>query len=377
MAIFSPQASTESRRVAKLDYGLIGSALVLLLVGLMSLYSVGMARDGGLYFRKQLINLAIGIVPFSVFYFVNPDIWKRISRFLYGLNLLLLVAVLVAGHEAKGAQRWIDIGPIQLQPSEVSKILVILTLASFYSYRSEKIREPGTFFLGLLHVIIPAILIFRQPHLGATLVILVSWFCVSLVAGIRGRYLLILLGVVVLGAVAVATIPALSSKFLLPYQQGRNPLLRERDVRGNDYQTWRAEIAFGVGGLSGSGFMRGEQKAAGYIPEQHNDFVFTIIGEEGGLIGGSLVLLAFGVFFYRVFLTMVHATEPFYRMIAAGIFGILGFHTIVNLFMVVQLGPVVGLWLPFLSHGGTALWLCVSCLGLLLNIRSREKPILF
>ena len=113
------------------------------------------------------------------------------------------------------------------------------------------------------------------------------------------------------------------------------------------------------------------------IPEQQTDFVFTIVGEEGGLVGSTIVLAVFGFFFYRIWLIYLHATEGYYKMLAAGILGMLAFHTIVNLAMVLQLMPVVGLWLPFMSYGGTAMWLCLSCVGLLLNVRSREKPVLF
>ena len=123
--------------------------------------------------------------------------------------------------------------------------------------------------------------------------------------------------------------------------------------------------------------MRGEQKQARFIPEQRNDFIFTVVGEEGGLVGCSLVLMVYGLFFYRAWLVMLDATEPYYKMLVAGIIGMLGFHMAVNMGMILQLVPVVGLWLPFLSHGGTAIWLCMSCVGLLLNIRRQERPVLF
>jgi rod shape determining protein RodA len=182
----------------------------------------------------------------------------------------------------------------------------------------------------------------------------------------------------VLAVTAIFNVPAFQDRFLRDYQRDRIERTQGvRDVRGSDYQTWRAEIAFGVGGVTGEGFLRGEQKRGRFIPEQHNDFILTVLGEEGGLVGTSILVCCFAVFFYRIFLIMFQATEFFYRLVATGIFAVLAFHTVVNTFMVVQLLPVVGLWLPFMSHGGTALWLCLACLGLLLNIRSRERPILF
>jgi len=132
-----------------------------------------------------------------------------------------------------------------------------------------------------------------------------------------------------------------------------------------------------VGGVSGAGFGKGDQKHAHFIPEQQNDFIFTVIGEEGGLIGCSFVLIAFGVFLYRIWLIMVQAEDPFHRLVAAGVFGTLAFHTIVNLGMNLQLLPVVGLWLPFMSYGGTAMWLCMASVAVLLNMRTRERPVLY
>ncbi len=291
----------------------------------------------------------------------------------------MLAAVLLHGKSAKGAARWLPLGPIQFQPSELAKILVILTLAAFYTARQDQITKLSTFFWGILHVGVPLMLILLQPHLGAALVMLVAWFSVSLIAGIPLKYLAGAVGVGVVMVALILSVPALSGKFLHGYQQGRvnGMMSRQKDVQGANWQTDRAEIAFGVGGVLGSGYMRGEQKAAGYIPEQQNDFIFTVVGEEGGLIGGTLVLAAFGFFFYRIWLVMLYAKDSYAKMIAGGIFAVLAFHTFVNIAMVLQLLPVVGLWLPFLSYGGTALWLCLGSVGLLLNIRRQERPVLF
>ncbi len=149
------------------------------------------------------------------------------------------------------------------------------------------------------------------------------------------------------------------------------------DSKKGNYQTDRAEIAFGVGGVSGTGYLKGEQKMGHFIPEQNDDFIFTVIGEEGGLIGCTLVLAAYGFFFYRLWLVMFFASDPYYKMIVGGLFASLGFHMFVNIAMVLHIVPVVGLWLPFLSYGGSAMWMCMSAVALALNIRARERPILF
>ncbi len=370
---------TPSRRAARWDYGLLLATAFLLLFGLMSLYSEGLQKDGLANFRRQLISTAIGIGPFVIMLTVRPSFWRRAAPVLYGTSLLLLAATLVLGKDAKGAQRWIDIGPLQFQPSEVAKLFVILTLASFYANRADRIHSLSTFLWGLLHVAVPMALILKQPSLTAALVLLSVWFGISLLAGVPMKFFATSLAAVALLGTAVFTIPAASKYLLHGYQEDRikGLLGKDKDKQGDDWQSDRAEIAFGVGGLTGTGFLRGEQKQGKYIPEQRNDFVFTVIGEEGGLVGSALVLCAYGFFFWRVFLVMVAASDDYERYIVGGIFALLATHTIVNIAMVLHLLPVAGLWLPFMSSGGTAIWLCMGCVGLLLNIRRQQRPILF
>ncbi len=379
-----PLTDETRREVRRLDWPLIAATIALLAFGLMSMYSVSYAGAGSTkpYFLKQAINIAIGLVPMAILALVHPKVWRRGSGWLYVVNLLLLLAVLVAGKHTKGAERWILLpGGVQFQPSELAKLLVILTLSAFYAHREASIDRPSTFFLGLLHVAVPMSLIFMQPHLGATIVVGIAWFAISLVAGVPLKYLGGLFACVAAlgGAMAV---PAVRHKVLKPYQEDRllgmlGVQSGKKDVKGANYQTDQAEIAFGVGGVTGTGFGQGSRKRAGYIPEQQNDFVVTVLGEEGGLVGCLLLLMAYVFFFYRVFLVMLHISDPFGKMAAGGVFAVLAFHTFVNMAMVMQLMPVVGLWLPFMSAGGTAMWLCLASVGLLLGIRRRERPILF
>jgi rod shape determining protein RodA len=370
-------SQADQRRGPRFDWLLLLSTVILVGVGLMSLYSEGMARDGGSTFKKQVLFTLIGLVPFSIFAFTHPKFWARFAPILYGANVLALLAVLKLGSAKKGAERWIEIGPLQFQPSEMAKLLTIITLATFFANRQNSIKSFSTFALSGVHVAVPMLMILMQPHLGACMVIFVSWLAVCLIAGVPMRYLGGTIAVFILVAASVLYFPPVSRLILRDYQQGRVAGMFSNDSQGKNWQTDRAEIAFGVGGVMGSGFMKGEQKKAHFIPEQHNDFIFTVVGEEGGLIGATLVLLAFGFFFYRVWIVMFTASDLYYRMIAAGIFAALFFHMFVNIAMVLKIVPVVGLWLPFLSYGGTALWLCLACVGLLLSIRRREKPVLF
>lgn len=371
-------SSSETRTLAhRTDWWLVLSTVLLMAFGLMSLYSVG-GGFAGHDFKKQLGFAGIGLIPFAIFAFVHPKVWRKGVNWLYVMNVLLLISVFVIGKHTKGAERWIQLPGIQFQPSELAKILTVLTVATFYSARQESIQKLSTFLLGLAHVLVPVILIRMQPHLGAAVSLFIIWFGISIVAGVPAKYLGACIGVVFALFLVAWNVPSLKAKVFPAYQLSRGEgFAGTKDHKGKNYQTDRAEIAFGVGGVMGSGFMKGEQKAGGFIPEQQTDFIVSVVGEEGGLIGCSILLFTYAFFFYRVFLVMLHAQEPYYKMIAAGIFAVLGFHTFVNIAMVLQLVPVVGLWLPFLSYGGTAMWLCMASVGLLLNVRRRERPILF
>ena len=370
----------EARRSPwRLDWGLLMSACALLIVGLMSLFSVG-AGGQETFFKKQLLNVIIGVAPFFLFLVVRPNTWRKGATWLYAFNILCLVAVFVVGKTVKGSERWIMLpGGIQFQPSELAKLLTIVTLSSYYANRQESIQTFGTFIVGFIHVAVPLLLIWKQPHLGAAMAVFVMWCAVSLVAGVNGRHIAGFLGVTIVLAGIAFSVPSIRGKLIHGYQESRINGLQAgtKDIQGKNWQTDRAEIAFGVGGVTGTGFLRGEQKQAGFIPEQHNDFIVTVIGEEGGLVGCALLLATYGFFFYRIFLIMLNATEPYHKMLAAGVFAVLGFHTFVNIAMVLQILPVVGLWLPFLSYGGTAVWLCMACVGLLLSVRRQQRPLLF
>ncbi|HZH99410.1 MAG TPA: FtsW/RodA/SpoVE family cell cycle protein [Fimbriimonadaceae bacterium] len=354
------------------DWPLLLSAATLLLVGLLSLHSLDVAT-GSAHLRRQAIRIVIGLIPLSVMYFVPPKAWLRFATPLYWLNLMLLVSVLLIGKSGKGATRWIDLGPIEFQPSELAKLLTVLTLSAFLFSRLGEIRRLKTFLLGLVHVAAPLALVFAQPHLGATLVIVVTWLGVSLAAGVPIRYLGAGVLIVIAGLGLAWNLPGV----LKPYQRERVEAMFSPDEKGNAFQPVRAQIAFGLGGVTGAGYLQGDQKKGKFIPEQHNDFIFTVVGEEGGLIGSALVIFLFGFFFYRAWLVVVRAEDRFHKMVAAGVFSVFTFHTIVNLGMNLQLLPVVGLWLPFMSYGGTAIWLCMAGVGLLLNIRNQQEEAVF
>jgi cell division protein FtsW (lipid II flippase) len=351
----------------KLDVWLLVATGILILFGLATLYSVDHARFGGTFFPRQAVFALIGVGLLYMFSRIGQDFIRRAVPLLYILQLGLLAVVLVAP-EKNGAHRWIDIGPLQFQPSELSKFVMILTLATYFESRRLDIREWKTFWQSLGIAALPIPLLMKQPHLGASMSLLVIWFCMAFYSGISGRRLI--------GSV-VAVVGAVTLLLSLPiaqfsYAQGRVLDLINPDAKGKGYQPYQAMLAIGNGGVLGQGYLRGDRIKGEHIPEQQNDFIFTVIGEEGGLVGCTLFLAALSFFFYRAWL--VGFSSPSYtgRLLAAGVLGVLAFHTIVNLGMNTGVTPVIGLWLPFTSYGGTALWFCMSCVGLLLAARTYE-----
>lgn len=350
-----------------LDPWMLVSAGALLFLGLASLYSIDTVREGRNFFSRQLLNAIIGIIPFIVLYRVRLNTWIRFAPVIYVVNLALLGAVLAFGTVGGGAQRWINIGFYQFQPSELSKLFIVLTLSAFYANRLDKIHKLSTFLLGMAHVAIPAMLIRMQPHLGAMLSLFAIWVVISVYAGVPGKFLGVMFGMIVLAGGIAVTVPGV----LQDYQMQRIQGLLDPDPRGDGYQQARARMAFGVGGITGTGFLQGEQKIA--FPEQQNDFILTLVGEEGGLAGVAMVAGLFGILLFRIWLTGYNAPNSYARMVASGVLAIIGFHALINMGMVLGILPVVGLWLPFMSQGGTALQLCMGCLGLLCNIRREEE----
>lgn len=380
MAAITLRPTTESRNEkVGIDWWMLGAAMVLTLIGLASIFSTGYG-DSLKEFKKQILYIFLGLVPMGVFGLCHPRLWAKGAKVIYVINLLFLVAVLAAGHSKNGAERWIGIGPIEFQPSELSKIFIVLTLASFYASRQDQIKSFSTFALGAAHVFVPVLLILKQPHLGASLLILTVWVALSLVAGVSPKYMFLVIGSFVLLTTLVFKVPTVRNHILKPYQWERVLGLLgvesgTKKVSDMKYQTDVASYAFANGGVSGTGYLKGEIKRR--VPFISTDFIWSLVGEEFGMLGCLAVLGVFALLFYRIWLGMLNAADLYYQLIMAGILTVLGFHTIVNAGMVMGFLPVVGLWAPFLSYGGSAIWLCMSLVGLALNVRARERVVLF
>lgn len=360
-----------SRLLRQMDWPLLISAVLLVLAGLLALWSASSVQANHADFRSQALGIVLALPAFFIFLLVDPRVWRNYSKFLFLFTLLLLVLVWVPGfgRSGGGADRWITLGPVGLQPSEIAKLLVILTLADCFHRYQTHIRSLKYLGLTFLHVLPSFLLVAAQPSLSTSLVFVAIWVAMSIVAGQNLKYLATIAAV---GAALFAF--AWQSDVIRPYQKER---VRDYVSGELGFHSERSLASVGSGRFIGEGFARGPLKEAKYVPEATTDFIFTVVAEEGGFVGSSLLIALYGFFLFRVWLVAMNANYRFYRYIATGIFTVFAFHTLVNLFVVLGVFPVTGVPLPFISFGRTAMLLSLAAVGLLLNVGGREKQLVF
>ena len=296
--------------------------------------------------------------------YVRPSWFKETVVFAYAGTMVLLVVVLIIGTIGGGARSWIEFGPLRIQPSELMKPILVIALATFYSMLPPRnIRTFGAIWPAAAMIGVPVAVILLQPDLGTSLLLTFSGITVMFLAGLPLR---LFLG----GAAAVAVgVPAIFP-FLLPHQKERILILLDpsQDPLGAGYHITQSTIAIGSGGITGQVFLNGTQSHLNFLPEQHTDFIFAAMAEEWGLLGGIVVLVGLGLLL-RWGIQVALAAKGRYEMLAAaGLSSIIFFYAAINLLMVVGLAPVVGIPLPFLSWGGSAMMTVMICLGLLMGI---------
>ncbi len=360
-------------RLRGLDGIFLLSALLLLGLGLLSLYSAAFQRaqeTGISYLQRQLTWAVFGALLAVVLVAVDYHRWLEGAYLLYGVNLVLLVLVLEMGVVRGGAQRWLTIGGFTVQPSEFAKITTILALARFLGSRKRSEGPGWQAILGSLGLLLaPAVLILREPNLGTATIFFGIGLAMLVTWGVPWRAVAALLGLGLLAA-------PLLWLFLADYQRSRllvfmNPNL---DPLGAGYTVIQSKIAVGSGGLWGKGWLAGTQNQLNFLPERHTDFIFSVIGEEWGILGTSFALALFALVFHRGFLIAAQTRDPYGRLLVVGLITMLAMHTIVNTGMTLGLMPVVGLPLPFMSYGGSWLLTCLTAVGICLSVSVR-RPI--
>lgn len=369
-----------------LDYTLLVTAALIIVYGLIAISSAThvtnpTGEDPYFFMKKQIIWAALGFMIMFFFMSWRYEELPRYTTALYILNLILLTAVLFMGHTALGAQRWIKLGPFVLQPSEFAKFIIILTLANFLAQREGKLNRLRDLIPVFLYTGLPLFLILQQPDLGTSLVFVAITFGMLYMAGARTG-LLLTLAFSGLAAVCGWIWAHLTYGIWIPlkeYQIARLTIFLNpwQDWQGAGYHMIQSQIALGSGGLFGRGLYCGTQNQLNFLPEQHTDFIFSVVGEELGFIGAGTLLILYFLLLYRGVKIATLAKDSFGRLVAAGIVTMLVFHILVNIGMTTGIMPVTGIPLPLFSYGGSAMLTNLAAIGLLENICARRQKILF
>jgi rod shape determining protein RodA len=356
-----PQQSL-AEKLWSINWGLVLLLTIIACIGFAMLYS---AADGSWHkwAGKQAIRYGVALVIMLAVATVDLRFWLKAAYFFYAIAFVLLIVVMLHGRTGLGAQRWIDLGVIQLQPSELMKIALVLVLARyFHGIAPEDIGRPHLLIWPAVLVMVPSLLVLKQPDLGTAMVLVMGGGAMFLLAGVRWWLFALVLSA---GGGAVPVI----WPFLKEYQKARvytflNP---ESDPLGAGYHSLQSKIAIGSGGVFGKGFMQGSQAHLSFLPERQTDFIFTMLAEEWGLVGGLVLLALYALVFIYGYAIAFRCRSQFGRLLALGITVNFFLYVFINTAMVMGLIPVVGVPLPLISYGGTAMLTVMFGMGLLMS----------
>jgi rod shape determining protein RodA len=367
---------SERRPIRHLDPVLLLAVFALAVVGLFMVYSAthqslsAVGLDPGTFLKKQVTFVALGSVMVLLAASFDYRFLKVYAGLIYAASLVLLVLVRSPlGTSVKGSQRWFQLFGFQFAPSEIAKLALIVMLATFLSELRSGDLTLQEVYRATAIAAVPGVLVFLQPDLGTSIVLVTILVGVLVVAGARARYL----GILALTAV-VLIFGAFQMGLVRDYQVNRltSFLDPQNDPLRSGYNRKQAEIAIGSGGLFGVGYLQGTQTNLDFVPEQHTDFIFTVVGEEFGFAGAFTLLVLFGVLIWRGFRIALLSKDPFGTYVAAGIGSYLAIQVFVNIGMTLGIMPITGIPLPFVSYGGSALLTNSAAVGLLLNIHMRR-----
>jgi rod shape determining protein RodA len=357
-----PQQSLALKLVS-INWVLVGLLTVIAGIGFAMLYSAANGswqpwaeRQALRYLVAALIMLAVAVVDIRL--------WLRASYAFYGVTMLLLIAVEVRGAIGMGAQRWIDLGLIQLQPSELMKIALVMVLARYFNgLTQDEVKRPLKLIVPALLILVPAVMVLKQPDLGTALMLLMGGAAMFFLAGVR----LWKFGLIIAAAAAVVPV---AWEHLRDYQKNRiyTFLDPENDPLGAGYHSLQSKIAIGSGGISGKGFLAGTQSHLNFLPERQTDFIFTMLAEEFGLMGGLALLGLYSLVFVYGYAIAFSSRSHFGRLLAFGITTNMFLYVFINIAMVIGLIPVVGVPLPLISYGGTSMLTVMFGFGLLMSV---------
>ena len=343
---------------------------VILAIGMMNLLSATAVEDKSMgLWRNQAVSLALGMIITLVLYFPHYSFLSRLAYLVYMGNMGLLLAVLAFGRSSLGARRWINLGGFSLQPSELMKLSMVIFLAKYFENKN---TSSGLKFTDLivptLFVLLPVAFIIVQPDLGTAMIILLVYGSMLLFLKIHPKVLILLT------IAAAVALPVVYNYGLKPYQRQRITTFIDpmSDPKGAGYNSIQSMIAVGSGQIWGKGYKKGTQAHLNFLPEHHTDFIFSVFSEEWGFIGCSILLLCYALFIMSGLSVAYQSNDKFASLLAFGITSIFFWHVFVNMGMVMGMLPIVGVPLPFMSYGGSALLTAMSGVAILVNIANKK-----
>ncbi len=354
------------------DIILFGSSILLLLLGLLMIYSTTLESESNLLLRQGLVAI-VGLGGMFTLAFFDYRNLKKVTGGVYLVILGLLIAVLFVGENIRGSARWIDLGFFNLQPAELTKLAMIIITAKYLDQQGEKLKDYRYILLLCFYVAIPFALVLIEPDLGSSLVIFFTWFAMLMFSKIKKKQLAIM--------ITIGLIAAIASWFFVlhDYQKQRVYTFIDpaADPQGQGYNVLQSIIAVGSGDFFGRGVGRGLQSQLKFLPERQTDFIFASTAEELGLIGSVVILLLYLLILQRILRASKAARDNFGMYLALGIFFMLFFQILINIGMNIGIMPVTGIPLPLMSYGGSSLLTTMLSLGLVQSIVARQKALRF
>ena len=369
----------ERRAVRHFDYGLLLLAAALVAYGGLLIYSASLTAYpdgiGGLDHPlvKQVLFAVLGLGAMAMIAWADYRLFGQMAPALYVLSIVTLIAVLFLGESAFGSRRWITIAGTQIQASEIAKLLTIVALARYLADRQLQITRVRTFLTSLALAVLPAALVMAEPDMGTAIIFGAIWLGMVLVAGARPQHVLML------GGFLLAAIPFAALAVLGDYQRDRIALFfnPNSDPLGGGFNILQAEISVGSGGIFGKGLTEGSQTQLDFLQTPTTDYIFSVLGEELGLVGAVVLLTLFAALLFRTLRVATMARDQFGRLLATGIAIMILFQVFINIAVNVRLLPVTGIPPPFISQGGSSLIMLFAALGLLQSVLLRHRQIEF
>lgn len=360
----------------QIDFTMLITIIILLCIGLVmvasasSYYALSTFKDSNYFLTRQLLLGIAGVISMIIISKIDYRVYKKWSYLFFGVALALLIAVLIpgVGQQRNGATRWLGFGMLQFQPSEIMKIALVLAISTYIAMNYKKMKTIKGYLVPAIMLGAVVVVMFLQNHMSGTLVMIVATASIIFVSGIKINWKLFIVGAL-LAIIAV-------SVFIMAEDFRRDRILAflnpEEDIRGDNWQSAQSLYAIGSGGIFGRGLGQSRQKYL-WLPEAQNDFIFSVLGEELGLVGTSIVLGLFGFFIFRGYKIAMTCKDMYGSLIATGITSIFALQILVNIAVVTCSMPVTGMPLPFFSYGGTALFINLCTMGILLNISKNCK----